>query len=278
MACSDSIVCRPTAWFLYRAGILFLLFAVFTILFYIDGSIGYREKNRVFYLHQCFRESSRVFAEQNTHQKLTADQWREYASSQWVKFPEDHGILPADINMPMPWPEILHDFERMKSLQWNQLWLDYSEMEGLAAKPPEKSHDARSIREQWVFCFICTAISAISLFFLIRTSRRKIIASEDAFHSQDGLKIYYSEMRQLDLRKWENKGIAFINYEGTAGNGRLRVDGLTYGGFKKDRGQPAEMLMQQIRSKFSGELIEYTSLTEKFAEKVEPTEQSKPET
>ena len=275
MAYSDPIICRPTAWFVCRATIVALMFAVFTALFYIDGSVGYREKNRVFYLHQCFKEASRVFAEQNIDQKLTADQWVEYASSQWVKFPEDHTILPTNIDIPVPWPEILHDFERMKSLQWNQLWLDYSEVEGLAANPPEKSYDARSIREQWVFCFICAAISAISLYFLIKTSRRKIIACEDSFLSQNGLKISYSEMRQLDLRKWESKGIAFISYEGTAGNGRLRVDGLTYGGFKKDKGQPAEMLMQRIRSKFSGEILEYTSRTEKFTDKEEPAEQSK---
>jgi hypothetical protein len=61
----------------------------------------------------------------------------------------------------------------------------------------------------------------------------------------------------LDLRKWETKGLAFIDYDGPSGKGRLRIDGLTYGGFKKEQGEPAERLMRHIRARFSGEVLEY---------------------
>jgi hypothetical protein len=42
----------------------------------------------------------------------------------------------------------------------------------------------------------------------------------------------------------------------------LRIDGLTYGGFKKEQEEPAEQFMQRIRANFSGEIIEYTAVVE----------------
>jgi hypothetical protein len=76
-----------------------------------------------------------------------------------------------------------------------------------------------------------------------------------------GKRILYTDLRSLDLRKWETKGLAFIDYDGSSGKGRIRIDGLTYGGFKKEQGEPAEELMRRVRSRFSGEILEYASLT-----------------
>ena len=80
-----------------------------------------------------------------------------------------------------------------------------------------------------------------------------------------------SDLKTLDLRKWDTKGIAFIDYEGASGKGRIRIDGLTYGGFKKDNDEPAERLMRLIRSRFSGEIIEYAAVTDSQSKDNEPT-------
>ncbi len=90
--------------------------------------------------------------------------------------------------------------------------------------------------------------------------RRSISADDEAITTQQGRRIPYTDLKTLDLRKWETKGLAFLDYDGTAGKGRLRIDGLTYGGFKKENDEPAERLMRRIRSRFSGELIEYAPL------------------
>lgn len=276
MSSSEPIVCRPTSWFRYRAGLIFLMFAVFAVLFYIDGSTGYRKKNQVYYLHQSFKKASNDFSEQNTDQKLSSEAWNDYASGQTVDLPSDRDLLPRDLEYPLPWPEVLADYEQMKSLQWNQLWLDYTEQRGWDAKPPEKPYDARTIREQWVFFYICSALAAVSLFLLIRTSKRRIVATEDALISQSGRRIPYSEFKKLDLRKWDNKGIAIAQYDGPSGSGRVRIDGLTYGGFKEDAGSPAEKLMQRLREHFSGEIIEYTAVDE-VAEETQPKQAEKPQ-
>jgi hypothetical protein len=261
MSAPETIVCKPTPWFLFRALVMLLMFGVFAVLFHKDGSTGYRKKNEVFYLHKTFQSANEEFAKMNSGGKLTAAEWKTHAEKQSVRLPEDHALLPADLKHPLPWPTVLHDYERMKPLQWNKLWLGYSKERGFDSDPPEEPYDARKIGEQWVVFWICLALALAAAFVLLRTLGRKISADDEAIVSVQGKRIPYTDLRSLDLRKWETKGLAFIDYDGSSGKGRIRIDGLTYGGFKKEQGEPAEELMRRIRSRFSGEILEYAPLT-----------------
>jgi hypothetical protein len=233
------------------------MFGGFAALFYIDGSTGYRRKNEVFFMHRAFEKASKEFAELNTGDSLTPERWKSHAASRTVDFPEDRSILPAEMKLPMPWPEALHDYDRMKPLDWKKLWLDYSKTRGFDADPSEQPYDARKIAEQWVVFWICLALATAALFFLLRTLRRSISADAEGITTQDGRRVSHADLKTLDLRKWETKGLAFIDYDGPSGKGRIRIDGLTYGGFKKEQGEPAEHLMRHIRARFSGEVLEY---------------------
>jgi hypothetical protein len=257
----EPLVCKPTPWFLFRAVVMLLMFGIFSVLFYKDGSTGYRKKNLVFHLHKTFEAANMEFAKMNSDGKLTAAEWKTHAEKQSVRFPADASLLPADIKQPLPWPPILHDYERMKPLQWNKLWLEYSKERGYDANPPEEPYDARKIGEQWVVFWICLALALGAAFILLRTLGRKISADDEAIVSVHGKRIPYTDLRSLDLRKWDTKGLAFIEYDGGSGKGRIRIDGLTYGGFKKEQGEPAEQLMRRIRSRFTGEILEYAPLT-----------------
>lgn len=261
MSDSETIVCKPTPWFLLRALAIVVMFGVFAVLFYIDGSTGYRKKNEIFYLNKTFQRASQEFSKMNAGGTLTAAEWEKFAATQSVDFPEDHSILPASTPLPMPWPAILHDYERIKPLQPNILWREYTKERGLSASPPEEPYAAQAIREQWIVGGICLALVLVAGFFLVRTAGRSIRADGEAITTQTGKRIAYADLKTLDLRKWETKGLAFIDYEDGSGKGKIRIDGLTYGGFKKENDEPAERLMRQIRSCFSGEIIEYTVAT-----------------
>ena len=260
MSSPDPIICKPTPWFLFRALVMLLMFGVFAVLFYIDGSTGYRKKNEVFYLHKAFEAANKEFSEMESSGSLTPEEWKMHAEKQTVRFPEDRSVLPANLKLPMPWPAILHDYERMKSLQWNKLWLEYSKEHGMPAKPGDEPYDARKIGEQWVVFWICLVLASAAAFVLLRTLNRRISADEEGVTTQQGRKVPYADLKTLDLRKWETKGLAFIDYAGESGKGRIRIDGLTYGGFKKEDNEPAERLMRLIRSRFSGEILEYAPL------------------
>ena len=261
MSSSESIVLKPTPWFLLRALVMLLMFGVFSVLFYIDGSTGYRKKNEIYYLHKAFQTANGEFSKMNSSGALTAQEWKEFAEKQNVAVPDDRSLMPATAALPLPWPAILQDFERMKPLQWNILWREYTKERGFNASPSEEPYSAQKIREQWIVFWICSALTLIALFFLLRTIRRSISVDGESIANQTGKRVPFSDLTTLDLRKWETKGLAFIDYDGASGKGRIRIDGLTYGGFKKENDEPAERLMRRIRDHFSGEIIEYSTIS-----------------
>jgi len=256
------IVCWPTRWFISRVSLILLMLVVFAILFFIDGSTGYRKKNMVYFLHRNFQTANEQFAAMKAKGGLTPESWKEHAARQSVQFPGDHSTLPADLKLPMPWPAVLHDYDKMLPMQWNRLWLEYSGKEGLSSNPPEQAYDAGKIREQWVVFWICIGLGAIAIFIFLRTMSRRIEADDEGLRSQQGKRVSYAAMKRLDLRKWATKGLAFIDYEDETGQGRLRLDGLTYGGFNPAQDEPAERLMKLILSKFSGEIVDYAVASE----------------
>ena len=240
-----------------RALVIFLMFGFFAAWFYMDGTTGYRKKNYEFYLHATFEKATSAFSKMQADATLTPAMWSDFASQQTIDFPEDSTVLPAGTQLPMPWPEMLWDYNKVKTLQHNHLWTEYSGKNRHAIKPVEKPYDAGKIEEQIRVMYICIGIAAVALFFLIRTIRRRMVADAANLKTPDGKTIPFSSMRVMDLRKWDGKGIAFIEYETAAGMKRTRIDGLTYGGFNQENGQPAEVLMHHIRKNFSGEIIEY---------------------
>lgn len=260
MQISEPIVCKPTPWFILRAGAILVMFSVFSVMFYIDGTTGYREKNWEYYLHAAFQQAGNEFAKMKNEGSLTAESWKEFATKQNVDLPSDLSLLPDEIRLPQPWPAVLTDFDRMKLGQPHILWQGYSGEKRLSKTPPKKPFSAAKIREQIIVFYICLTLSLLTVFFLIRTMRRSISADSAGLTTVTGKVIPYDHMKTLDLRKWDTKGIALIGYDGASGSGRTRIDGLTYGGFKQENGEPAEKLMNIIRTNFSGEIIEYTSV------------------
>ena len=260
MSTNDRFVCKPTSWLPLRAAAMFALFGVFAWLFYQDGSVGYRRKNVAFYLHETFKQAMQKFSELNRTDSLTASEWRAYAERQTVGFPEDRAVLPSDLKLPMPWPAVLADYERMKKLNPGPLWTEFTAgWSGwkMAAEAPEHPFDADKIRDQWVVGAVCVVVSLTGLFLLLRTLRRTIAVDGQAVYTQDGRRVPFADLVRLDLRKWDTKGLAIAEYDGASGRGKIRIDGLIYGGFSKEQGEPAEELLRRIRANFSGELIAY---------------------
>ncbi len=266
MNAPEQIVCKPTPWFTLRAAAMLAMFSVFAVLFFIDGTTGYRKKNLEYYLHATFKKATAEFSQMNSGGTLTEQEWGKFAGSQTVDFPTDPSLLPEGTDLRMKWPDILRDYEKVKPLQHNLLWQEYSGENRMSGKVAEQPFDAGKIREQIVVFYICLALALGTLFILIRTSRRSIRADAEAFTAANGRRIPYADMKTLDLRKWDTKGLALIDFDGSSGKGRAKVDGLTYGGFKEEQGEPAERLMRKIRANFSGEIIEYTTVADEAAE------------
>lgn len=254
---SERIICKPTPWFLLRAGAMLLMFGIFSAMFFRDGSSGYRQENLAYYFHAAFKKAREDF---QAKKDLTPSEWRAYAEGQTVPFPEDRSVLPEGTQVPMPWPAVLHDAEKMKASlaeAESKLFDDYRGEQKIKKEAPEKPFDARKIGEQWVVFWICLALFLATLFVLLRTIPRRLAVDGEALYPVDGGRVPFSDLVRLDLRKWDAKGLAFVWAKREGGERKIRIDGLTYGGFKKEQGEPAEALMRHLRENFRGELIEF---------------------
>ena len=269
---SERLVLKPTPWFLFRAVAMLLMFGVFAAMFYKDGSRGYQEKNLVWYLAEAFKTARADFKKEPYNSSPA--EWKEHASKQTVPLPEDSGLLPPGTERPMPWPSVLQDYDRMREsmpLEESKLFNEYRAEKSIDTEVPEHAFSAREIFEQWVIFWFCLALALGTLVVLLRTARRKIAVDDEALYPSDGGRVPLQDLVRMDLRKWENKGLAYLwAAQPDGGERKIRIDGFVYGGFKKEQGEPAETLLKRIRGNFQGEVLELVAADEPPAQAAPP--------
>ena len=254
---TSSVVCRPTRWFYQRAVAMLAMFTFLGGWFFKDASTGYRKENLAFVMHRNFELAARQLQEKQKEGMITDAEWLSHAKQQTVNAGDDPSLLPADFAQPAPWPEELCRRELLAKGH-TEAWEAYTGRMKWDRKAPEKFHDAASIREQWYVGGALAGLACYTLFILIRTSRRRLAIEAEEIITQDGRRVRLADLTRLDLRKWPTKGLAYAYYPlGTGKEGRIRIDGLTYGGFQAEQGEPAEQLMRLLRENFTGELVEY---------------------
>lgn len=257
-----SIICKPTADTFLRFGVVLAAFFGFGLYFFYDGSVGYREANEVF----C---SYHAFAALGGKVDATAeDDWRADRAAQPLieaKQTADGlvAVLPDGHELPLPrvceaaqsCPPEAADYAAMKR-GWMECWQAYSARRHFPIKPGEHGYDAGAIREQWIAGGVCMLISAALAYLMLRT-RCRVMALEGDWVTAAGQRFRVGDISRLDLRQWGTgfKGVAYATVNGR----RIRMDGMTYGGFSKERDEPAERLMQALLAQYKGELIEYAA-------------------
>ncbi len=238
------------------------MFGGFSGWFAYDGIVGYREKNFGFVMNEIFKEAGDTFEEKSKEGELTPESWAEYVSNQTADMPENpEKVLPKGTASEIPWPDDLKDYQTLKDSGFLPLWDKYTgdrkmDAEGL----PKEIHDADSIQIQKILSAVCGALALTTLFFLFRTMGRKMVGHAETIKLPGVEEFRYDSIYRLDKRKWDTKGLALAHFKTGGGEKkRGRIDGLTYGGFKKDEGELAEKLMLRIQENMKGEILEYAA-------------------
>ena len=247
-----SIICRPTTDTFVRFGVVLLAFFGFGLYFFYDGSVGYRKANEVYFSYQAF---ARLGAEAskggawNTAGKPLIE--AEQVGGEWMV--EGRYPLPADCEAARTTPAEAADYAAM-SKSWADCWTAYTARMHYPVKPAEHAFDTAAIREQWLAGGVCMCISAVIVYFILRT-RRRVMALEGELVTAAGRQFRVAEITRLDLRQWGKgfKGVAYATVNGR----KVRLDGMTYGGFDPAAGQPAEAFMQALLARYQGEILEY---------------------
>jgi hypothetical protein len=262
MTDTETIICKPTKWFLWRAIAMLVLFLVMGVWFLKDGRVGYPKKNVTFYTFKAFESAKTEFTEREKAGQ-TATEWEAFAKAQRIPYPEEEGILPLGVDRDQPWPDPLLDYEgylqgfkRDGSQVSPVFWREYSNARGWGENP-KTGYDAAKIRNQVIYSIVCGVLVVGAAFFLIRCLSREMKVDGEAFYAPGGARIPFASITRIDKRKWDTKGLATLTHRPESGGERkTKVDGMVYGQFRVDEGAPAQALFDRILANFSGELVE----------------------
>lgn len=256
---SDTVKCKPTMWFTGRAVIMALMFLGFGVYFYYDASTGYPQKNLEFFMHKAFVDAGTLFDREVNGKGASPQDWESTVLERTVEFPEGYQVPSGVDKDATPWPSVLADYGLMSApgKGWSAAWQSYSGEMRYPIKPVDHPYDDSKIFEQWVAGSICMALAMAALFFLVRTrGRRMALKGEEV--TAAGRVFRVDDIARLDLRRWKMKGLALATLKPECGGARVRLDGLTYGGFRKeDSPHNAEDFMEALLSLYRGEIVDY---------------------
>ena len=256
----NDIICKPTLDTFIRFGIVLAAFLGFGMYFFYDAAIGYRKANEVYYSYQAFAmlgdKATSIFnaADWETERHNTPLIETRLENEEPVAADNEHIYpLPPDCEATRTCPPEACDFNAMAK-SWNDCWLAYTARMRYPSQPTEHAYDAAAIREQWYAGGVCMGISAVLLFLMIRTARRVMALHDDSITAA-GQTFRIADITRLDVRQWGKgfKGVAYATVNGR----KIRLDGMTYGGFDPKKGEPAEAFMQALQARYKGEILEY---------------------
>ncbi len=253
------IICKATRDTYVRFTIVLLAFMGFGLYFFYDAAVGYRKANAAMLSYQAFAR----LGEEAT--RTTPFEWERMVAT-GALIPTAEGRpdmatgeegklypLPAGHPATLGYPEEVRSHASMTK-SWNDCWMAHSARMQYPLSPGEHLHDEGSIREQWYGGAVCMLVSAILLALTIRTSRREM-SLRGSTVTAAGQQFDMADIECIDLRQWGVgfKGAAYFTVKGR----RIKVDGMTYGGFSKEQGEPAEQFMKAVLARYQGEIIDY---------------------
>lgn len=248
------IICKPTRDTFVRFAIVLIAFFGFGLYFFYDGSVGYRKANEVYFSYQAFAQMGAdaskgiSWGPEKARQPLIIAEQVENELMAEGKYP----LLPDCAATRCTPPEAADHAAMSKS--WADCWTAYTARMHFPVKPGEHPFDAAAIREQWLAGGVCMLVSCVIIWLMLRT-RNRIMGLDGDMVTAAGQRFRVADITRLDLRQW-GKGFKGVAYA-TAGGKRIRMDGMTYGGFDPAAGQPAETFMQALLAQYRGEVLEY---------------------
>lgn len=259
----EGIICKATLDTFVRLGIVIIAFLGFAAYFFYDGSVGYRRQNEIICSFKAFADLGKFAASASEPawqsrlrgQPLLA---ARHEGGEWF-MPGNEGLrfpLPADCEAARSCPPEAQNLAAMAK-SWSDCWLAYGKRMRFPAKPGEHPYDEEAILGQWIAGGAFSVAGLLLLALALRTSRRVLALQGDTVTAA-GRQFKVSEIERIDLRQWGAgfKGVAYFTVAGK----RIRIDGMTYGGFSKNKGEPAERFMQAVLGQYKGEIISYETI------------------
>lgn len=227
---AEPLVCRVTAWYYRRMGILTAMLLLMGLYFLYDGRYGYPAANAVADQKDWFeQELLKGYDEAKASGRLEA----------WTTDAQAKG-WPVGKNGEAP------------------RWVSYAAAKGWPEKPHR--YTEREIREQFWWGG-GTLVAALAVAGLLLANRGKVLrAGADHWLTPEGQRIAFADVFKIDKRPWDQKGLAYAWHRTADGREkRAVIDDLKFAG--------AGQVLERLLANFRGELIEKAPEPEASEEK-----------
>ncbi len=227
---------------------------------------GEYDENYRLLIYRTFQKAEELFAEYGAQGEA---QWEFITSCQDLAFEQDRMIVPEQYRDEL-WPPILSDYDAFyalakedieQGLEINEpyLWKEYTSEMKWSQTPPKEMMKGYKIDEQLYFGVGGLLVALIGAIYALRMKPRYMAVDQEAYYAPGGKKILFTAIHKIDKRKWETKGLATLFFKEGNETKKAKVDGMVYGQFDKEQGEPAQKLFDVIMANFKGELIEFVA-------------------
>lgn len=128
------------------------------------------------------------------------------------------------------YPRLNEGYEKYRELESAgraDEWKTVSAANGWPAKPQTEPLD---IGQQYFFGGVAGAIALGLAGWLILSMGRSVQSDETSIRGPTGKRVAFADVRRIDMKKWDSKGIAVLHYEREGKVGKMIVDDYKYEG------------------------------------------------
>jgi hypothetical protein len=132
-----------------------------------------------------------------------------------------------------------------------KLWAEKANSEGWPTAQPEKKAATlrNDINGQYIFGALSLLLGIPAIYFYLRSRNQWVESTDDGWTTSWGQTVRFADVKQLNKKKWDAKGIAKAQYNDA---GKLRT--FVFDDFKFER-QPLGQIIRQLESVLQPEAI-----------------------
>lgn len=106
---------------------------------------------------------------------------------------------------------------------------DFAVAQGWGTDEPDTKHTDQDIYTQYGMLAITAALGAMMLIMVVWHLPRKLKTDDKGLTGMTGKFVAYDSITEIDKRRWESKGIAYVHYDdGSGETQRMKVDGYVF--------------------------------------------------
>jgi len=129
----------------------------------------------------------------------------------------------------------------------DKAWLTKAKDNGWPQSPKIEDWNYK-LKEQLIWAIGTGAAGIGLLLAYLRNKDGFLMADAESLTTPEGVRIPFTAVRRIDKRKWDNKGLAYLNYQDGDAMKKAVIDDFIYAGAGK--------VLDRLLEQFQGELID----------------------